>query len=127
MGRRPPRSPLFPCATLFRSVLGVGDVAVEEGLGGAFIHETARNRSEEHTSELQSLRHLVCRLLLEKKPPAVAQPAQRSARPCQGCDPPATHAGRTCLDPATPGLGLLFYPGGHPPRLSPFPSPTLPA
>src|ERR1039458_10733212 len=62
MIRRPPRSTLFPYTTLFRShrrAHDEGDAAEEEQL---FPH-----RSEEHTSELQSLRHLVCRLLLEKK------------------------------------------------------------
>src|SRR2546429_7024733 len=70
MIRRPPRSTLFPYTTLFRSEPGtplaqkraialrkLGDEVV--GVGGA--------RSEEHTSELQSRLHLVCRLLLEKK------------------------------------------------------------
>src|SRR5436853_4411294 len=69
MIRRPPRSTLFPYTTLFRSDrrgLKRGRFAVVEldvhpaGAGQA-------GRSEEHTSELQSLRHLVCRLLLEKK------------------------------------------------------------
>src|ERR1035438_6130407 len=66
MIRRPPRSTLFPYTTLFRSITRyvkpvvnnycypVGDFALSY-------------RSEEHTSELQSLRHLVCRLLLEKR------------------------------------------------------------
>src|SRR2546422_2827635 len=87
MIRRPPRSTLFPYTTLFRSGRGteaVGenplgreqpavdpDVVVEvvghfrqdRGLGG----ERPAHRSEEHTSELQSRLHLVCRLLLEKK------------------------------------------------------------
>src|SRR2546423_11432721 len=66
MIRRPPRSTLFPYTTLFRSsrrsalharhALRVGDGARSAGI-----------RSEEHTSELQSLAYLVCRLLLEKK------------------------------------------------------------
>src|SRR5439155_20225438 len=75
MIRRPPRSTLFPYTTLFRSVrLGPGGVRF-------FVHLLARPaaapiqcrrkrwdaRSEEHTSELQSRGHLVCRLLLEKK------------------------------------------------------------
>src|ERR1035438_10901837 len=64
MIRRPPRSTLFPYTTLFRS----GLVAPFGGdLGGPGAHEFIQDRSEEHTSELQSLRHLVCRLLLEKK------------------------------------------------------------
>src|SRR2546429_6400089 len=96
MIRRPPRSTLFPYTTLFRSLgfglmqygagsavvmtggqpgfltdiylsgttfftLGLGDVIPRSGLSRALV------RSEEHTSELQSRLHLVCRLLLEKK------------------------------------------------------------
>src|SRR2546429_2098413 len=69
MIRRPPRSTLFPYTTLFRSVEALG-VAPETPAGGvADIGEAHRIelRSEEHTSELQSRLHLVCRLLLEKK------------------------------------------------------------
>src|ERR1041385_9460878 len=62
MIRRPPRSTLFPYTTLFRSV-GDGVQAALEGCHGG----PDRSRSEEHTSELQSRLHLVCRLLLEKK------------------------------------------------------------
>src|SRR2546422_7038916 len=70
MIRRPPRSTLFPYTTLFRSRSAVGGRAV--GTGPGFGRRTARwrrtpSRSEEHTSELQSRLHLVCRLLLEKK------------------------------------------------------------
>src|SRR3712207_7092455 len=89
MIRRPPRSTLFPYTTLFRSAdaVATGDaddvllealgVKVEEGLypqletfagpgrGGTAL--VADQRSEEHTSELQSRQYLVCRLLLEKK------------------------------------------------------------
>src|SRR5437899_5247029 len=69
MIRRPPRSTLFPYTTLFRSV------HLHEVLIGVLAPALRRHRrdgpfdqrSEEHTSELQSLRHLVCRLLLEKK------------------------------------------------------------
>src|SRR3989442_10672592 len=82
MIRRPPRSTLFPYTTLFRSHVradkqpGVdlrGDVVADSvhradrdagALGG---EHGERNRSEEHTSELHSRPHLVCRLLLEKK------------------------------------------------------------
>src|SRR5688572_31723538 len=85
MIRRPPRSTLFPYTTLFRSVLdmAVADpqlpvrVAVDSGAGRRVVVDVAgiqrvlrskgRDRSEEHTSELQSQSNLVCRLLLEKK------------------------------------------------------------
>src|SRR5258705_7134604 len=83
MIRRPPRSTLFPYTTLFRSILArqggaeFADLYAESTVHTAFALEENRlktssysvqqGRSEEHTSELQSLRHLVCRLLLEKK------------------------------------------------------------
>src|SRR5262245_62832419 len=72
MIRRPPRSTLFPYTTLFRSAaLGIAPSRPEDLRGGDPAHNAAVARavlrSEEHTSELQSLRHLVCRLLLEKK------------------------------------------------------------
>src|SRR5688572_31792132 len=83
MIRRPPRSTLFPYTTLFRSgiILGVSSLVamsalvkgMENGLRAALIEiggvEKVRveERSEEHTSELQSQSNLVCRLLLEKK------------------------------------------------------------
>src|SRR5260221_4195837 len=72
MIRRPPRSTLFPYTTLFRSAL----LADMHHQGMQFPHVTAiltdatdpaKDRSEEHTSELQSHSDLVCRLLLEKK------------------------------------------------------------
>src|SRR3954449_13636530 len=64
MIRRPPRSTLFPYTTLFRSV-----VELHHGEGGRNQDHAGMStqRSEEHTSELQSHSHLVCRLLLEKK------------------------------------------------------------
>src|SRR2546422_6306313 len=81
MIRRPPRSTLFPYTTLFRSNRGpcqsLGQWVLRwrsfRVLGGgrnraeAFHRPEGKNRSEEHTSELQSRLHLVCRLLLEKK------------------------------------------------------------
>src|SRR5437899_5705330 len=77
MIRRPPRSTLFPYTTLFRSVNVVPgqrarrEVGARDGDDGRVGLERRVGdddlRSEEHTSELQSLRHLVCRLLLEKK------------------------------------------------------------
>src|SRR2546425_1303363 len=74
MIRRPPRSTLFPYTTLFRSLPG-SDYRIRSGPGGESdgrdreegTRGEAAERSEEHTSELQSLAYLVCRLLLEKK------------------------------------------------------------
>src|SRR2546422_6882537 len=87
MIRRPPRSTLFPYTTLFRSYVGsrfYGSVNQPELIGPKYVEGnvsagyttpdgkwssslSVKNRSEEHTSELQSRLHLVCRLLLEKK------------------------------------------------------------
>src|SRR2546429_6214995 len=69
MIRRPPRSTLFPYTTLFRSHFGVCSI-LSLGLTLSQVcskQSICRLRSEEHTSELQSRLHLVCRLLLEKK------------------------------------------------------------
>src|SRR5215510_15657070 len=63
MIRRPPRSTLFPYTTLFRSRRDAYDEQRDPGP----VHALDAARSEEHTSELQSRGHLVCRLLLEKK------------------------------------------------------------
>src|SRR5690348_17842330 len=78
MLRRPPRSTLFPYTTLFRSEklratwqqlgqLKPKFFSCTFGAGGSTREGTLDTRSEEHTSELQSPVHLVCRLLLEKK------------------------------------------------------------
>src|SRR2546429_4576562 len=73
MIRRPPRSTLFPYTTLFRSqtdcVLAYGSCSRKGMIYRARLYELHQedDRSEEHTSELQSRLHLVCRLLLEKK------------------------------------------------------------
>src|SRR5690348_17604175 len=80
MIRRPPRSTLFPYTTLFRSMAGSDDDDRPAHLLMQVVDQVARRtferskrtrdgeqRSEEHTSELQSPVHLVCRLLLEKK------------------------------------------------------------
>src|SRR5687767_15678254 len=74
MIRRPPRSTLFPYTTLFRSPPRPAPAGrrpwrgpAEKGAGGPPAAPAAPGRSEEHTSELQSLAYLVCRLLLEKK------------------------------------------------------------
>src|SRR5438309_3531396 len=67
MIRRPPRSTLFPYTTLFRSGAAEGDAAGRRQAHHPVRRRGSGRRSEEHTSELQSQFHLVCRLLLEKK------------------------------------------------------------
>src|SRR5258705_5367832 len=73
MIRRPPRSTLFPYTTLFRSgapFRAPPPAPISTLVSpppGSPLGDPGGGRSEEHTSELQSLRHLVCRLLLEKK------------------------------------------------------------
>src|SRR5258708_25017031 len=70
MIRRPPRSTLFPYTTLFRSraEISANSAATKNALAASSSTvRTTPKRSEEHTSELQSPDHLVCRLLLEKK------------------------------------------------------------
>src|SRR2546422_8412895 len=96
MIRRPPRSTLFPYTTLFRSTgqAGAGansrtvssrpdprrasSVSDEPGIARCARTEHSPTRSEEHTSELQSRLHLVCRLLLEKKKVKIVDPLQRT-------------------------------------------------
>src|SRR5258708_10637797 len=82
MIRRPPRSTLFPYTTLFRSMPEGGRLTIRTA--NIELEEAAArewDRSEEHTSELQSPDHLVCRLLLEKKKTAQnAQPDFYRAR-----------------------------------------------
>src|SRR5258708_14867193 len=99
MIRRPPRSTLFPYTTLFRSSIMSADMLnctcqpigamrfatgssismVVAPPGVARLKRTPRTRSEEHTSELQSPDHLVCRLLLEKKKIKIPSDKQRTA------------------------------------------------
>src|SRR5690349_22117916 len=82
MIRRPPRSTLFPYTTLFRSMSEItarreASQPIREKTGGSTFKnppgQSSWQRSEEHTSELQSRRDLVCRLLLEKKKQQVRQ------------------------------------------------------
>src|SRR2546422_8558607 len=99
MIRRPPRSTLFPYTTLFRSLnssqnwfaemllkilgrelKGEGSWAAGLGVERGFLTDSVR--SEEHTSELQSRLHLVCRLLLEKKKERGEILMMRSQIPC---------------------------------------------
>src|SRR2546428_3563723 len=102
MIRRPPRSTLFPYTTLFRS--GCAHEIVGERLKFFDEIDTVRklrlraNRSEEHTSELQSRSDIVCRLLLEKKKTPTlgsstgAQPGSTwpPSSPTSGTRPPST-------------------------------------
>src|SRR2546422_1392261 len=87
MIRRPPRSTLFPYTTLFRSVCPGEVGANEQGSMRSIspVRRAARRRdagrSEEHTSELQSRLHLVCRLLLEKKKNRTRAETPASSRP----------------------------------------------
>src|SRR5258708_21772688 len=67
MIRRPPRSTLFPYTTLFRSCKLFGSLEIQMLVVSEETGDLGAMRSEEHTSELQSPDHLVCRLLLEKK------------------------------------------------------------
>src|SRR5689334_24352911 len=68
MIRRPPRSTLFPYTTLFRSLRQNRKAEAQKSVSSHFQEDRRfGDRSEEHTSELQSQFHLVCRLLLEKK------------------------------------------------------------
>src|SRR5689334_24332247 len=76
MIRRPPRSTLFPYTTLFRSSLNGDKVLHGYSIMGRIVEKT-NLRSEEHTSELQSQFHLVCRLLLEKKKTKQNTPTNR--------------------------------------------------
>src|SRR2546422_3297620 len=94
MIRRPPRSTLFPYTTLFRSIKA--EVPLSEMLSydaeltsmtggrGSYHMEMSRYEevpgSEEHTSELQSRLHLVCRLLLEKKKPRASRSSGAASR-----------------------------------------------
>src|SRR2546425_9010604 len=99
MIRRPPRSTLFPYTTLFRSRIlrralaplgATGDPALPQAFwetlyplgwrSELMAAAQSAGRSEEHTSELQSLAYLVCRLLLEKKKPSTTR-RLRGARP----------------------------------------------
>src|SRR5687768_18269947 len=82
MIRRPPRSTLFPYTTLFRSPVRGRDTVPDLA---KFFHVGALIRSEEHTSELQSRLHLVCRLLLEKK--KKTQTPQNQRTPSHSPDP----------------------------------------
>src|ERR1041385_1471580 len=111
MIRRPPRSTLFPYTTLFRSVPTTPNPTAGFYL---LVPERDHVRSEEHTSELQSRLHLVCRLLLEKK-------QTRSVMP-QGGQAPRRSAKTARVPPPAP---LFFLRLRRPPTSPLFPHPPL--
>src|SRR2546430_7516689 len=88
MIRRPPRSTLFPYTTLFRSDLDLPPEPHAELRASALQdveQELPRQRSEEHTSELQSQSNLVCRLLLEKKKQTISLASMNSSNATRHC------------------------------------------
>src|SRR5256885_9272834 len=94
MIRRPPRSTLFPSTTLFRSAVAIGQAAVDDdhAVVDVLQGQPGRgDRSEEHTSELQSPCNLVCRLLLEKKE-SHSTPSTRAALASSDCCTRATRS-----------------------------------
>src|ERR1039458_3094435 len=103
MMRRPPRSTLFPYTTLFRSGELLDDLLRCE----QDCRADGGRRSEEHTSELQSLRHLVCRLLLEKKDNQMANSARQS-----GSHPLGAHSRERCKR----SCFIFFFNDGAPPE-----------
>src|SRR6202023_1574258 len=136
MIRRPPRSTLFPSTTLFRSSnLGPPPLAMTWSPATTSIRPV-KPRSEEHTSELQSLRHLVCRLLLEKNNHAVE--LTDSALSFGICWSVVVSQQRIrCLyfrqhwqllshdrGAATKGVLVFFFNGAGPSDISPFPLPN---
>src|SRR2546429_4241768 len=101
MIRRPPRSTLFPYTTLFRSRVHIQGRGVGNVVGRDIQrHWCVDSRSEEHTSELQSRLHLVCRLLLEKK--KTKKSSQVSAPSTSSCRSSLTSAvlmaGLACIE-----------------------------
>src|SRR2546425_6884287 len=96
MIRRPPRSTLFPYTTLFRSFNSSTITRADITAATLVVSATGHNRSEEHTSELQSLAYLVCRLLLEKKKKTIIP------RPDRGVRHPGNHQYRHRGGPQQP-------------------------
>src|SRR5215510_4528179 len=122
MIRRPPRSTLFPYTTLFRSQVGHYTI----GALACGIVKDPHLRSEEHTSELQSRGHLVCRLLLEKKKTLIARSAKWSFRPPH---PQLTRGSRIASGISTSitraDSVIFFLMIRRPPRSTLFPYTTL--
>src|ERR1017187_7279796 len=134
MIRRPPRSPLLPYTTLFRSQFGQRQVCQPVRGASAAGWPVPQYRSEEHTSELQSPMYLVCRLLLVKKPSrALRNDTDKSDRDGNRFSPPMTLGIETsCDEPAVAVVDsaggvrfFFFFNQGGPPRSFPFPPPEL--
>src|SRR6476620_4684745 len=127
MIRRPPRSTLFPYTTLFRSVAATGGILLLHHRQAAT--RPRLDRSEEHTSELQSRQYLVCRLLLEKKktyrwPQLRRQKTEVVRRPVrQGVNRQARPLRVGVGQPAP--LRFFFLMIRRPPRSTLFPYTTL--
>src|SRR5258708_27144535 len=102
MIRRPPRSTLFPYTTLFRSRTPGAQRLVVAPAASARARTQQERRSEEHTSELQSPDHLVCRLLLEKKKRTANRFPSANARQTDMKQPSAMSLLRLRLLPALP-------------------------
>src|SRR4051795_13781902 len=113
MIRRPPRSTLFPYTTLFRSLQPRRQS--RPPLAGRRHRRDRRGRSEEHTSELQSHSHLVCRLLLEKKNNTYPSPCKSIKQECTTND---AEDDRICLC-------FFFLMKRRPRKSTLFPYPTL--
>src|SRR5215216_4007856 len=134
MIRPPPRSTLFPYTTLFRSAAGV---SVHLAVTGPHAQTAdVSTRSEEHTSELQSPDHLVCRLLLEKKKngPSSVRDDKESQQPCNcspswPCSPSffsSSQSLSSLVSPSWPvSLVFFFLMIRRPPRSTLFPYTTL--
>src|SRR6267378_1932697 len=103
MIRRPPRSTLFPYTTLFRSV-GSHRAGRTSYTASADLDQQS-DRSEEHTSELQSRRDLVCRLLLEKKNSETSSALSRVTRVGRTMRGASSSAGSV----SDPGTMILFF------------------
>src|SRR6266508_4602251 len=137
MIRRPPRSTLFPYTTLFRSEGSFGHYGMGGSVGFADPTRGIAFRSEEHTSELQSRCHLVCRLLLEKKKSAASARPTSRRRISIGSRPPARSCGRgtrtrrsahprgRASSPVAIPATLFFSMTRPPPRSTLFPYTTL--
>src|SRR6202034_4125306 len=138
MIRRPPRSTLFPYTTLFRSRWSHG---AHRNVGpprrSPAPPDPPGPRSEEHTSELQSQFHLVCRLLLVKKStsrplgvglPATSAGVEVTARPTTTAPPTRTTTTTTPTTPLpAPGeTSSIFLTGARTRELTPLPTPAAP-